>query len=907
MSEAVEAWSQFVARAGRDVRELDVGLGELEEADDLAAVDALANVAFRVGLGSLLVGAEDLGRLALAMERTLAAVSAKSLPIARACSLLVPARAALVDAIVQLESPDKSGARIEGIPLVPLATTLESAVPESGPEASRRTSTRSRPAPTAPAAPAPLDPSATPGFAWAPAVDEDMVELFFDEARERIDAISGKLITLEQRGGDADLLGDLFRDLHTVKGSSAMVGLAPMNRLAHASEDLVGQLRDGTRAVDAPVVDVLLATLDRLREMLDLAQARRPITTDPEPVIRALRDPHATRVAPAPAAPAAARPAEVTAPARGDAQKTIRVDFDKLDRLMNLVGELVLGRDGLESAHAALTSVTGELSADRALARRMTTADHARRARRLGTTPTPSSTQKGAERDLAEELGRVERVLDTIAGDLDQSTSHLQTVSSELRDQVMKLRMVQVGGVFRKHQRTVRDLGQTLGKRVRLELAGDETELDKLLVDALDEPLMHLIRNAVDHGVEPPDVREAAGKPAEAVVRLQASHRGNQVVIRISDDGRGMDPAALKRKAREKGIATEAELEAMDDRAALEIVFRPGFSTATTISDVSGRGVGMDVVRQTIVARLKGSIDIESELGRGTSFVLKLPLTLAIIQVLLARVAGETFAVPLEVVERTIVVPERDVRLVGDREVIDVAGEAVPLIRLASVLEIDSDSGAGEDLHIALVGQGDALFGFACDRMLGKREIVIKSLGEILSGVPCVAGATLLGDRCALILDVPAILERAVSGAARAHARDERRASGPSKANVLLVEDSDTVRESLRRLLVDAGYAVTTAEDGRVGLELAKSTRFDIVSTDVMMPHMDGYELTRALRSLAGYKDTPIVMVTSRGELIDRVRGFDAGVDDYITKPHDRQLLLRSIRRLLGHDKDGAT
>lgn len=916
MTEGVEAWKQFVLRAGRDVRELDAGLGELElEAADGPTLDELANVAFRLGVGSLLVGAEEFGRLALATERTLAAASTSAISTNRALSLLVPARAALVDAIVQLESPDKSGARIEGIPLGPLRDSLDAAVPDVATERERTTAARPRRAPTAPpppAAGATASADSGPAFVWTPAVDEDMVELFFDEARERIDAISGKLLTLEQRAGDDELLRDLFRDLHTVKGSSAMVGLAPMNRLAHASEDLVGQLREGTRAVDAPVVDVLLATLDRLREMLDLAQARRPITTDPEPVIRALRDPHGGRVAPL--APLATAPQEISAAtvgARAEAQKTIRVDFDKLDRLMNLVGELVLGRDGLEAAQSALVSVTGELSADRALARRMsaTESQQARRSRgtsraHLGHT---SSARQLVERDLGDELGRVERVLDTIASDLDASTSQLQTVSGELRDQVMRLRMVQIGGVFRKHQRTVRDLGQSLGKRVRLELSGEETELDKLLVDALDEPLMHLVRNAVDHGIEGPEARAAAGKPAEATVQLSASHRGNQVVIRIADDGRGMDPAALKRKAREKGIATDAELDAMDDRAALELVFRAGFSTAATISDVSGRGVGMDVVRQTIVARLKGSIDIESTLGAGSAFVLRLPLTLAIIQVLVARVAGETFAVPLEVVERTLVVAERDVRLVGDSEVLEVDGDAIPLVRLGSVLEIDGEGASGEDLHIALVAQGDALFGFACDRMLGKREIVIKSLGEILSGAPCVAGATLLGDRCALILDVSAIIERATSRPAarpgRARDGDGARTRGEAKAHVLLVEDSDTVRESLRRLLADAGYAVTTAEDGKIGLELARATRFDIVSTDVMMPHMDGYELTRALRQMPSYKDTPIVMVTSRGELIDRVRGFDAGVDDYITKPHDRQLLLRSIRKLLGHDE----
>jgi two-component system chemotaxis sensor kinase CheA len=468
--------------------------------------------------------------------------------------------------------------------------------------------------------------------------------------------------------------------------------------------------------------------------------------------------------------------------------------------------------------------------------------------------------------------------------------------------------MVPVSGVFRKHVRTVRDLAANLGKRARLELEGDDTELDKLLVEALDEPLMHLVRNAVDHGLEVPDKRAAANKPAEGVVKLIAAHRGNQVEIRVSDDGRGLDPDKLKAKAREKGLITEAEADGMDDRTARELIFRAGFSTAATVSEVSGRGVGIDVVRQTIVTRLKGTIDVESTIGQGSAFVLKLPLTLAIIQVVVARAGGETFAIPLDVVQRVLSVPPSEVALVGDREVCVVRGKHVPLIRLDVVLELDAAHEG--DLQLVLVEQGGVTYALVCEHLLGKREIVIKSLGKLLAGVPCVAGATLLGDRVALILDVPAVIQRALARPAGAPRRVARASQSGAAAStqILLVEDSDIVRESLRRILADAGYLVTVAIDGAHGLELARSRRFDLISTDVMMPRMDGYELTRALRAMPEYANTPIVMVTSMGERIDRVRGFDAGVDEYITKPHDRTQLLRAVRKLLGHgDGRGGT
>ena len=827
----------------------------------------LAHVAFRLGLSSLLIGAQEIGQLAFALERAIDGLTPAAESTVRA------AIATLAEAAQQLANPDKSGARIENLPLTARREELEAL----GSGAPTRTAAAVAVAPAPPAA-------ATAGFVWTPAVDEDMIELFFDEATERVDALAGKLVEMERSPDDGELLRDVFRDMHTVKGSSAMVGLQPVNHLAHAAEDLVGQIRDAGRAPDGNVVDALLAGLDALRDMLAQARARQPVTFDPAAIIARLRNPgspaHAVVHAKAAAMPAA--------PAAAEARQTIRVDFDKLDRLLNLVGELVLGRDDLRGAVAALSSVTSELAADRGVSRRVA---HARVA-------AGGALVRGLDQ-LGEELGRVERVLADVTTDLDHGTDRLDAISTELREQVMRLRMVPVSGIFKKHIRTVRDLAATLGKRARLELIGEDTELDKLLVEALDEPLMHLVRNAIDHGIEMPAERGA--KPPEGLITLAAAHRGNHVEIRITDDGRGLDPAKLKAKAVERGVITQAEAEVMDDRTAREIIFRAGFSTATTVSEVSGRGVGMDAVRQTIVNKLKGEIEIESTPGTGSAFVLELPLTLAIIQVIVARASGETFAVPLDLVVKVLAIAPTDVQMIGDREAVVVRGKHVPLIRLDVALELEG-TGGQDELQLILVENGGQTYALVCDQLLGKREIVIKSLGGLLANVPCVAGATLLADRVALILDVPAIIQRALARPAGPRAAAPRISpASAASSHVLLVEDSDIVRESLRRLLAEAGYLVTVAVDGQHGFETARTKRFDLVSTDVVMPRMDGYELTRALRAMPEYANTPIVMVTSRGERIDRVRGFDAGVDEYITKPHDRQLLLRTVRKLLGH------
>lgn len=860
-----DLWDLFLAEAGGHAERLRTALAETTDSETAAAA------AYGLATAALLMGVDEIGLLARTCDRALAHLGATARrPLL--LHLLTEAAATLERAFVELAHPDASGARTDTAALDAARVALEVFLEEETAPAQPSTPTES--------ATAPVDASAA---GWTPTVDDEMVDLFFEEANERLDGLAQKLLVLETRPNDAELVRDLFRDLHTLKGSSAMVGLGTMNRLAHAAEDLVGQLRDGRHQVDRALVDALLAGLDGLRAIVARAVARQPVDFDIGPVVARLRSPG--QVA---ARSAALEPAAPLAPTA--AKQTLRVDFDKLDLLLNLVGELVLAKTGLGVGIDALASLGRELESDRRLARRAIAGS--RRASHGAT-----GTRRNLEQ-LAEELGRVERVFLEVGHDLETASTRVDRVAAELRDQVMKLRMVPIGGVFRKYHRTIRDLANGLGKQVKVELSGEETELDKVLVEQLDEPLLHIVRNAIDHGLETPERRTAAGKSAEGTIRLHAAHRGNQIVIEVSDDGAGIDPAQLRGTALEKGLATAEELDLLDDRQALELIFRPGLSTASRVTDLSGRGVGMDVVRQTVMGRLKGSIALRSTLGAGTVLTLHLPLTLAIIQVLLARAGGEIFAIPLDVVRRSQTVAPHEIHTVGDREFLAIGGRQTPLVRLRDVLELDS-SDNDEQLQIVLVELGGANFGLVCDHLLGKQEIVIKSLGALLANVPCAAGATLLGDRPALILDVPALVARATQmprPPSRMVPVATRVAEPPC---ILLVEDSDTIRAAMQRSLEAAGYHVTPARDGAEGLALADTAAFDLVSTDVMMPHVDGYELTRALRASARHKDTPIIMVTGRGEKIDRVRGFDAGVDEYLTKPHDRQDFLSAVRRHL--------
>ncbi|HTO93259.1 MAG TPA: chemotaxis protein CheA, partial [Bacteroidota bacterium] len=447
-------------------------------------------------------------------------------------------------------------------------------------------------------------------MADAPAAfEEEMAEIlesFIVETREILERLGQDLLALEKGAADKEMLNTIFRAVHTVKGTSSFLGLDQMTSLAHRFEDVLNKLRRGELVATPPRMDVMLEAYDLLRVLLDNIEARKSDKLDLDPILEKLKaaaDPAFGTVGAAPGgtpAPAAApggpqKEAPQEAPKGGAEQKadtTIRVDVGRLDALMNLVGELVLGRN-------RLAQIAFELS------------------------------QENEGHALTRELAT--------------TSSAIDFVTTELQMAVMKTRMIPVAKVFNRLPRLVRDLMKETGKQVDLQMSGEETELDKTIIEELTDPLIHIIRNAVDHGIETPDVRKNAGKPATGTVSVSAEHEGNHIVIRIADDGKGMDPARLRARALEKGILTEAQAREMTDQEAFNLIFIPGFSMAAAVTNISGRGVGMDVVR-TNISRLKGIIEIGSAVGKGSTFTIKLPLTLAIIQALLVQSGKETFS-----------------------------------------------------------------------------------------------------------------------------------------------------------------------------------------------------------------------------------------------------------------------
>jgi two-component system chemotaxis sensor kinase CheA len=605
--------------------------------------------------------------------------------------------------------------------------------------------------------------------------DQELLDGFLSETTELLEKLDDDLITLEKASDDTELMNRIFRSIHTIKGASSFLGFDLLVKVAHKTEDVLNRLRKGELFVTPEIMDVILEATDLVKLLvsdikagdiqeretegtiskllpflLDTATAQQPappvqqpvqptvVTTEaaastpppassaptvtPEVAATAAVPPPvaATVAAPVPAPKPASDPAIKKAPAPpkpvegkgGDDlsdNTTVRVDVKRLDDLMNQVGELVLERNRMIQINQDLQ----QNDVNRA--------------------------------DFNEEFGKL--------------TKRMSFVTSELQMQVLKMRMIPVEKVFKKFPRIVRSMSRDLGKEVELQIVGEETELDRSVVDEIGDPLIHLIRNAMDHGLETPEERLEAGKSRGGTLVLAAVHEGNQIIISIKDDGRGIDTERVGRKAIEKGLISEDQFIAMSQREVFDLLFLPGFSTKEKATDLSGRGVGMDVVK-TNIKKLNGLIEIKSTKGLGSEFILRLPLTLAIIQSLLVEVEGEIYSIPLSSVLETIRVDQRLFHLIGGQEVLKLRDIVLPLIRLQKVFNVQMRGEVDNFCYVVVVGAAEKRMGLVVTRLVGQQEVAIKSLGNYLANIPGIAGSTILGDgRVALIIDPVAMSE----------------------------------------------------------------------------------------------------------------------------------------------------
>ncbi len=769
------------------------------------------------------------------------------------------------------------------------------------------------------------------------------IQKFQEEATEYLQRLNEGVITLEGDPKNRELIEQMLRDAHTLKGSSRMVGLLDISDVAHRLEDIMVKIRDGEMEFDPSMSDAFFEALDAivflkdnagtdvsgqldvpaLLERLSAVAAGTPSggesasaapTEAGQAPASQTESAHAAEPEPAPEAPpsheAPAPVREVGAKEQPGAaqshaeeklqartQQTVRIRTEQVDRLLNLVSEVVIAQIKAEQ-HARDLRIAQSLATDVYQTWRRVRASLSLEA---------DAAFAGVDDDL--------RMIDELVNDLRQrmtqmlkeysdDVSRASTVVADLQEHSMAIRMLPVSTVFNAFPRAVRDLARQFKKDVELVMEGGDTELDKKVLEEINDPLIHIMRNAVDHGIEPVERRRELGKPEKGTIKLAARQEGDHIVIEISDDGAGIDPAAVKAAAIRKGYLTESEAKSMSDREATYLIFEAGFSTSPIITEISGRGVGMDVVREFIVDKLKGSLDVESEPGRGTTFRLTIPLTLAIIRALLVRVSGQVFAIPTSSIEETLRIDPAEVIKVEGREVIRRQRRTIPLVHLRDVLglEASEDSEAGK-LPVVTIGFSGHRMGFLVDAFVGEQQIVIKTLGSHLKHVDNVAGVTILGaGEVVPILNVPDLMANARRMTGRAGGRTAvKREKDQGPRRVLICEDSFTTRELERSIFEAAGYVVETATDGAAGLaKLREGLKVDAVVTDVQMPNMTGFELTRAIKSDEALKEIPVIIVTSLEREEEKAEGIEAGADAYITKSvFNQDTLLDTVERLI--------
>ncbi|WP_027848644.1 hybrid sensor histidine kinase/response regulator [Marinospirillum minutulum] len=704
------------------------------------------------------------------------------------------------------------------------------------------------------------------------------ISRFIEEARDHLGRLTQGLADLEQ-GIDTEQINSLFRSAHTLKGSSRMLKLEPITLVAHSLEDLLSALRDKRLGSSAGVSALLYQAVDTLTDQVEALEAKGEVAELNATQLEFCKKLSALAENPdllnTPVTPATTASPTVVSEAKAEQDKpalkstdTVRIKLSKLEELIKLMGELV-------SNHAGMREL-------------------ATSARQL---------EKTAESKPNSHLE-----MQQFSRNIRETVLAQEDLMQELHDKALQMRMLPLGIVLDSASRLVRDMARSLDKQVECRIQGSEIELDRQMIDQLADPMIHLLRNALDHGIEPPAERQKKGKPARGLIKITARQDAGWVVLDISDDGAGLSLEAIRDKALKKGLVTEADLAEMSDQEVTDLIFLPGFSTSALITEVSGRGVGMDVVKRSIVDELQGVISVRTQLGKGACFTLRLPLSLAKMRVLTISAAGHELGFTAQYIAELLSVPEASLIKVADRNAVIIRNEFVPVVKLADLIGLPVKAKQASKpiaankkaLLLLVIRVHTEKLALIIDKLLDERDLVIKQLPEHLHSNTLISGMVTTGqNKLVSLLHVPYLLAKARK--VRGTAKNETPTLGKEqRKRILVVDDSLNTREIERDVLEAWGYQVTLAEHGQDGLDKARAEVFDAVLTDVEMPIMDGFTLTARLREEENYRDKPIIIITSRAKESDRRRGIEVGADAYIVKgSFDQNSLVDTLKILL--------
>jgi two-component system sensor histidine kinase and response regulator WspE len=718
-----------------------------------------------------------------------------------------------------------------------------------------------------------------------------MLDLFRLEVETQGQVLTAGLLALERTPAAADRLEECMRAAHSLKGAASIVGLHAAVRVAHAMEDCFVAAQRGGLLLQQCQIDRLLRGVDLLGRLETPAEGSGEVDGFLADLKQTLEAPDQ---APMPLAATVSTPD--AAVARETSERVLRVTAQNLNRLLGLTGESLVESRRLKPFVESLLRIKRlhtEASAAIGGARE-TLVGHA------------------TAKDTDDSLAAVQKILRECEQQLAQRLQQLEMfdgrstdLANRLYEEALACSMRPFADAVPRFPRMIRDLARELDKPTRLEIVGEGTQVDRDVLERLDAPLGHLLRNAVDHGIESAERRRIAGKGAEGLIRLEARHTAGVLQIVISDDGAGIDLAALRRAIVDRKLATADFTRALSEPELLEFLFLPGFTMKDAVTEISGRGVGLDVVAN-MVRQLRGSVRLTSQPGMGSRFTLQLPLTLSVVRTLLAQVGGESYAFPLAHISRTLSLPRTQIESLEGRELFEFEGRPVGLVDASQVLGGTSQPDGGDCASIIIVGESANSYGLAVDRFLGERELVVRPLDARLGKIKDIAAAALMEDGTpVLIVDVEDLRQsigRLIStGRLNKLSPATGAEVGKSRKRVLVVDDSLTVRELERKLLDSRGYEIEVAVNGMEGWNSVRTGNFDLVVTDVDMPRMDGIELVRLIRSDPNLKRLPVLIVSYKDREEDRQRGLEAGADYYLTKGsfHDESLV-RAVSDLIG-------
>ncbi len=868
----------FRTELQEQVAALMQGLGQLEIAPaEAAPLVELAQAAHTIRGAARLLRLDAAARLATGLEQRFTAAQAEGLAVADIanCRQAAESLSALIDIDPAAWAEDRAADVAELLAALAL-----------------KTETRAQ-APVAPT-------RVVPVVEFIPLVDSSMLELFREEARSHAANLTAGLLELERDPANAQRIEPLMRAAHSLKGAARIVGLDLAVRLAHELEDAFVAAQSGRIRIAPAEVDIFLRGADQLaalseQDLSEWARTRVAEVTQLTATIgsiargQGIATPIIVKVQPQLAVVARSEetaPASTTPPAEppASAESVVRVTAQSLNRLMSLAGEsLVLAR-WLQPFAMSLAQLKKhqDLLADRL----DFCADHS-----------------AAMNDARKQVTICRQVLGDRIAEFETHAGAAEDLNTRLYREVIVSRMRPFADGIHAFPRLVRDTARTLGKSARLEIIGATTEVDRDILEKLEAPLTHLLRNSVDHGLEAPETRLAANKQAEGFVRIEARHRAGMLAITVTDDGAGIDIEKIRGKIIERRLATAEMVARMNEPEVLEFLFLPGFSTAGRVTEVSGRGVGLDVVLDT-VRKVGGSVRITTRLGAGTTFHLQLPITLSVLRAVLVEIAGEPYAFPHNRIDRLLRVPRTDVQSLEHRQYIIVDGSNVGLVLAAQLFDLPANPPTDELLPILLLSDASGTYGLIVEAFVGEQDLVVRPLDPRLGKVPNISAAAILDDGApVLIADVEDMIRSTdqfiQSGMLR---RCDRAEAGPtSRKRVLVVDDSITVREVQRQILRTHGYDVEVAVDGQDGWNKLRADQFDLVISDIDMPRMNGLEFVRRIRDDYGLKELPVVIVSYKDRGEDRLRGLEAGANSYLTKSsfHD-DTFLDAVAALIG-------